>query len=344
MAVPLLDNLRRTLDARSRVNLSSLPPGALSRLPGGIPARRRGPRGTVGLDLDGTFVAAVQMASGEIVRAVSRDLDPGVISDGEVADVAALSETLREFFERTGLPQRVRLGVANQQIVVRHLELPWIDDPAEREAAIRLQASEALPMPLEEVVLDYQLIERGTTPDELVRMPVIVAAARESMIMGFVEAVREAGLRPEGIDLAAFALVRVLAEPSRGDQDPARVYCHLGGVTNLAVARGPHCMFTRPLAAAWQGHDPSETGRLMEQIRMSIDFYMTQPGALPVEDVVLSGPASDRHGLPEELSEMLGLPVVAAEPLGGLEAPGLSPYEDRRRHTIAAGLALGAAA
>ena len=340
MAVPLLDNVRRSLNTRARVDLSSL----RARLPRELPRPGRGPRGTVGLDLDGNFVAAVQVADGDVVRAVSRDLDPGLITDGEVADIAGLSEILRNFFERTGLPQRVRLGVANQQIVVRHLELPWIEDPAEREAAIRFQAGEAIPMPLDEVVLDYQLVERGSSPDELVRMPVIVVAARESMIMRFVEAVHEAGLRPEGIDLDAFALVRVLAEPSRGDQNPARVFCHLGGVTNLAVARGPTCMFTRPLATAWQGHDPVETGQLAEQIRMSIDFYMTQPGASPVEDVVLSGPASDRHGLPAELSDLLALPVIAAEPLGRLQAASLPPYEDRHRHTIAAGLALGAAA
>src|SRR3982751_5228910 len=101
-------------------------------------------RGIVGLDLDGEFIAAVQTSADGISRAVSAELPPGVITDGEVTDVPALSDALRDFFKVNGLPRRVRLGVSNQQIVVRHLELPKIEDQREREAAVRFQAAEAL--------------------------------------------------------------------------------------------------------------------------------------------------------------------------------------------------------
>src|SRR5918999_6006921 len=113
-------------------------------------------RGSVGLDLDGGFVAAIQTSSDGVTRAASVDLQPGVISDGEVTDVNALTEVLRDFFKSHSLPKRVRLGVANQQIVVRHLELPKIEDERERQAAVRFQAAEAIAMPLNEVVLDHQ--------------------------------------------------------------------------------------------------------------------------------------------------------------------------------------------
>src|SRR3712207_2770913 len=203
----------------------------------GIALRKNSNRGTVGLDLDGRYVAAVQTSADGVARAASVDLAPGVISDGEVTDVNALTESLRDFFKETGLPRRVRLGIANQQIVVRQLDIPKIVDEKVRAAAVRFQAAEAIAMPLEEVVLDHQVIGEVQSPEGSPRLRVVVVAARESMISRVVEAVRSAGLRPEGIDLNAFALVRTLAVPS-DNTETARVFCHLGGVTNLAIAIG----------------------------------------------------------------------------------------------------------
>jgi type IV pilus assembly protein PilM len=309
----------------------------------GIAMRKNSNRGTVGLDLDGAFVSAVQATSDGVARAASFDLAPGVISDGEVTDVNALTEGLRDFFKETGLPRRVRLGIANQQIVVRQLDIPKIDDEVERSAAVRFQAAEAIAMPLEEVVLDHQVIGEAQSPEGSPRLRVVVVAARESMISRIVEAVRDAGLKPEGIDLNAFALVRTLAVPT-DSTETARVYCHLGGVTNLAIAVGTTCLFTRPLSAQWDQADENVASSLAEEIRLSIDFYMAQPEARWVGEIVLSGPGSRREGLADELSGLIEVPVTVAEPLGRLQAGKLPAGEDPTRHTIAAGLALGAMA
>jgi type IV pilus assembly protein PilM len=171
---------------------------------------------------------------------------------------------------------------------------------------------------------------------------VVVVAARESMISRIVEAVRGAGLRPEGIDLDAFALVRTLAtESAAGSDDSARVFCHLGGVTNLAIAVGTACFFTRPLSAVWDDDDAG--AKLADEIRLSIDYYMTQGQAKPVGEVVLSGPGSVDEQLVESLGLHLGLPTTVAAPLGTLDPSALTG-EDPHRLTVAAGLAMGAAA
>jgi len=300
-------------------------------------------RGTVGLDLDGAFIAAVQTSSDGVTRAASVELAPGVISDGEVTDVTALTEALRDFFKAEALPRRVRLGIGNQQIVVRQMEIPKIDDEKERAAAVRFQASEAIAMPLDEVVLDHQVVGEGVSPEGSSRLRVVVVAARESMIARVVEAVRAAGLRPEGIDLNAFALVRTLAVPS-DSTETARVFCHLGGVTNLAIAVGTSCLFTRPLSTEWDSDDGNVAATLAEEIRMSIDFYMAQPEARWVGEVVLSGPGSRRAGLAEELGSHIEVPVTVAEPLGRLHTDKFPLHEDPHRYTVAAGLALGSAA
>jgi type IV pilus assembly protein PilM len=199
-------------------------------------------------------------------------------------------------------------------------------------------------MPLDEAVLDYQAIGQSNTADGGGSMRVIVVAAREPMVMRLVDAVRGAGLRPSGIDLSAFALMRVIAPDNDPEPAPARVYCHLGGVTNLAVGVGNTCVFTRPLATVWDGGSAEFVSALAEEIRLSMDYYLGQPDARQVSEILLSGPGSQRPGISEQVASLVGLPVTAAPPLGRLGAASLRMGDDPSRYTVAAGLALGGVA
>ncbi len=305
--------------------------------------RKNSSGGTVGLDIDGRYLAAAQVESGRVVRGASLELPEGLVRDGEVVDRDGLAEALKDFVTEAGLPKSVRLGVANQQIVVRVVELPRIEDEKQRDAAVRFQAAEAIAMPLDEAVLDHQVASYSEAPDGSQRMQVVLVAARRSMIEGVLEAAKQAGLKPEGIDLDAFALVRTLASASEaGPDDSARVYCHLGGVSNLAIAVGTACFFTRPLSAVWDDEDAG--ARLADEIRLSIDYYMTQAQAKPVGEVVLSGVGSVDDQLVESLGVHLGLPTTVAAPLGVLDPTALQGGADPHRLTVAAGLAMGKAA
>jgi type IV pilus assembly protein PilM len=305
--------------------------------------RKNSSGGAVGLDIDGRYLAAAQVESGRVVRGVSLELPEGLVADGEVVNRDGLADALKNFVAETGLPKSVRLGVSNQQIVVRVVELPRIEDEKQRDAAVRFQAAEAIAMPLEEAVLDHQVAGFTEAPDGTPRMQVVLVAARRSMIEALLDAAKQAGLKPESIDLDAFALVRTLAVAT-GDapEDTARVYCHLGGVSNLAIAVGSACFFTRPLSAVWDDEDAGS--KLSDEIRLSIDYYMTQAQAKPVGEVVLSGPGSADDALVESLGVHLGLPTTVAAPLGVLDRSGLDAKEDPHRLTVAAGLAMGKAA
>src|SRR3954453_527832 len=304
--------------------------------------RKNSSGGAVGLDIDGRYLAAAQVEGGRVVLGASSDLPAGLIADGEVVNRDGLAEALKDFAASAGLPKNVRLGVSNQQIVVRVVELPRIEDEKQRDAAVRFQAAEAIAMPLDEAVLDHQLAGYTDAPDGSPRMQVVLVAARRSMIEAVLEAAKQAGLRPEGIDLDAFALVRTLATVSETPDDGARVYCHLGGVSNLAIAVGTACFFTRPLSAVWDDEDAA--ARLADEIRLSIDYYMTQAQAKPVGTIVLSGPGSADEQLVENLGVHLGLPTRAAAPLGVLDRSALEASQDPHKLTVAAGLALGRAA
>jgi type IV pilus assembly protein PilM len=199
----------------------------------------------VGLDIEPSAITAAQVSvngSVAIDRAAVAPLEPGIVRDGEVADVEGLAEALRTLYrENKGLDKRVRVGVANAKIVVRTIELPPIGDSKELETAVRFRAQDEIPMPLDAAVLDYQALDVVDTPDGP-RQRILLVAARRDMVDRVLAATRAAGLRPEGIDLAAFAMIRALHRP--GPEEPV-MYLSVGGLTNLAVAVGPRCLFTR---------------------------------------------------------------------------------------------------
>lgn len=212
-------------------------------------ARKRPAATIVGLDIQPGYVSAVQArVNGSIVvqRAVGAALPPDTVREGEVIDGQALGEALRELFAGARLDRRVRVGVANQRTVLRTLEMPPIPEGRELATAVRFQAEDQIPMPLESAVLDYQTLGIVETPAGP-RQQVVVVAAQKDMVEKLLAAVRAAGLRPEGIDLSAFALIRSLYRAD--EQHEGRVlYLNVGGLTNMAIAEGATCRFTRVAA------------------------------------------------------------------------------------------------
>jgi type IV pilus assembly protein PilM len=222
---------------------------------------RRSAADLVGLDIQPGFVAAVQArVNGSVVveRAASVPLAADTVRDGEVADQAALTDALRELFAGSGLNKRVRVGVANQRTVLRTLELPPVTDRKELAAAVGFQAQDQVPMPLSNAVLDFHALGVIDTPAGP-RQRVVLVAAQRDMIERLLAAVREAGLRPEGVDLSAFALIRSLYRPPQiADTDANHaaervLYLNVDGLTNLAIAEGQVCRFTRVVGAGIEG-------------------------------------------------------------------------------------------
>jgi type IV pilus assembly protein PilM len=226
----------------------------------------------VGLDVEAGSIAATEVAvngATKVTRHGIVPLQPGIFREGEATDAEALGDALKDLFGKHKLSRNVRLGVANQRVAVRTLRLPAIEKDAELETAIRFQAQDHIPMPLEQAVLDWEVVGHSVVDGGQRFMDVVVVAARRDMLASLMEALRKAGLRPVGIDLSAFGIIRALA-PTNGAAlaptmtyeervaaeqaglplgtdaaGPARLYCNLGDVTNLAVAQGRNCLFTR---------------------------------------------------------------------------------------------------
>ena len=347
----------------------------------------------VGLDIEAGSVAATEVAVNgaiEVTASAIGPLEPGTFHEGEVLDPDRLASALKSLFGEHKLAKRVRLGIGNQRVVVRTVRLPAIEDPKEMEAAVRFRAQEEVPMPLDQAVLEYQVVG-GVAGEEggVAQVDVVVVAARRDMVASFLEPIRKAGLDPVGVDLSAFGMIRALSgaavapqAAAEGEVAPAGavLYCNLGDVTNLAVARGSGCLFTRisyaglesigarltstagvppehaaqwlsyvglesPLDAVEGDAETAAAARraleegvtsLIDELRLSLDYYGAQEAALPVERIVLCGPGSAIAGLAARMEAGLGLPISTVRP------PALERFEESMaaRLTVPFGLAL----
>jgi type IV pilus assembly protein PilM len=337
-------------------------------------------KNVVGLDIQPGYVVAVDarlQGGATVEHAAMVSLAPGVVREGEVTDVETLSNSLRQLFGDRKLGRRVRIGVANQRIVMRTLDLPPMD-PKQIDSAVRFQAQEHIPMPLEQAVLDHHSLGVVQTPDGP-RTRVVLVAARRDMIDAVLNAARRAGLQPAGIDLAAFGMIRALHHQGSSG---ATLYVSIGGITNIAVATGTTCLFTRVLgygtetmiselaerrglttehAQGWLVHvgllipvddiegDPEIVHearavaadglrRVSDEIRNSLDFYRMQNTGPEVERAVLTGPVAAIPGVADELGAEIGLPIE----VGSVREarPGALSGIEPVRAAVAAGLAL----
>lgn len=289
----------------------------------------------VGLELEAGSIGAVELgADGSGVAKVAvQPLAPGAIDDGEVVDPAVVTAALKAMFEANKLSKRVRLGIANQRVVVRTLRLPTIADPNELDSAVRFSAQEQIAMPLEQAVIDHRVVggvaaSEGAPP----QIDVMVVAARREMIAASLRPLRDAGLEPVGVDLAAFGMIRALGEPPVpvASTDPevvhqapsASLYCNLGDVTNLAIAKGRSCLFTRVSPTGLDdmaGSLASTTGLSQEHARMWLQYVgLTRPLEQIEGDPGLLGQA--RAALERGADALLGELRLSLEFYGGQEA------------------------
>jgi type IV pilus assembly protein PilM len=218
----------------------------------------------VGLKVGATQLAAARVANGNgsprLLQLARQPLPHGIVSDGEVRDVAALAAGLNEFFSVNKLPRKnVRVGLATNHVGVRIFELAGIDDERQLANAVLFRAHEAVSIPVEEAVIDYRVINEEVDDAGTINRRILLVAAYREPIERYVDAFRQAGIGVAGIDLEAFALLRAVGDrPPEGQAATAAIVAVNVGHerTSLAVSDGRICQFTRVLE--WGGSKLTE--------------------------------------------------------------------------------------
>jgi type IV pilus assembly protein PilM len=261
----------------------------------------------VGLKIGASQIAAARVVNNgnpELVDVVREPLEPGLVVSGEIRDPLALADSLRRFFELHKLPKKgVRLGLSNNRIGVRVLEIEGVTDDKQLDNAIRFRAEEVLPIPLDEAVLDYVVLEEGARESGIAFRRILLVVAYREVVDRYLLACREAGLEVVGIDLEAFALLRSLVAPTDAPAgDGALVAAAVGhDRTTIAVTNGRFCEFTRVLDwGGWSlniaiarelGMAPNEVEHLKRQLSFAEE---TEVEGLTPEQLLKARDAAQR--------------------------------------------------
>jgi type IV pilus assembly protein PilM len=312
-------------------------------------------RRLIGLDVGTNAVTVAEVTPGNpprLDRFGQVAMPPEAMREGEVVDDRALIDALSRLRLEVGLKREaVRLGIASPRAVVRQVEMPEMsrDDLA---GALQYQAADLIPIPMDEAVLDFAILDHHQGEDGSALMSVLLVAAHAAPTTRLVEAVESAGFAVAAIDLLPIALIRALAHgPALTDEPGAEsIVSFGGGVTAIAVHENGVPKFVRVLGTGGReltaaianvlnmpfdsaealkrqlAHGEDELTQraraaierplavLLDDVRSSIDYYRNQPGATRLRRVVVTGGASQLPGLPARLGAMLGLPVEPAAP------------------------------
>ena len=211
----------------------------------------------IGLDIGTTGVRAVETASPGrsliVKHAAALPLPAGVIDDGQIKDPALLTTALRALWRRGRFShKRVRLTVGwHPQVLVRPVDMPWMASRADMAGLVADKAAKDMPIDPSTLYLDHhvtavydRLSEDGA---KTAWADVAVVGVSKDLVDNVLEAVGDAGLDPDSVDITTFALARLVALASSG---PGRVdlLVHLGASTGtiVGVVDGQP-VFTQPL-------------------------------------------------------------------------------------------------
>ncbi len=212
----------------------------------------------VGLDIGSNSIHVAQLKGGGsqffLTRYGSIRIPMGAVVEGEIVDTEAVGHSISQLWRKAGISEKsIVTGVANQKVVVRMVEFPWMEK-SELEGALRFQAQDYIPIPIEEAILDFEVLGEYTNVNEERMVEVLLVAAQRDMINNHLAAIERAGLKPRIIDASAFAIVRslireeesVLPPETEGEVPEATGIIHVSaGLTIIVVVEKGQPRFTR---------------------------------------------------------------------------------------------------
>ncbi len=216
----------------------------------------------VGLEIGTNMFRAVQLKSAPgppvLAHYGAIRVPVGSVVDGEIMDVEAIWQSIVKLWQRAKIREkRVIIGVANQKVVIRLAELPFMPK-IELKTSIRYQAQEFIPIPIEETILDFQVVREFVDENGDKKMEILLVAAQKGMVGNCVAAVEKAGLKPEVVDITSFAMARslmsqlpIIPDENVIEKEEAVALVNVGaGITNIVVVEKGIPKFTRVTSVA----------------------------------------------------------------------------------------------
>jgi type IV pilus assembly protein PilM len=311
-------------------------------------------RSLVGLDIGSSSVKAIELKlSGKSYKVTafgSEPVPPDSIVDGAIIDGAAVVESIRRLFDSRNIKTKeVAASLSGNAVIVKKIALPTMTE-AELAESIYWEAEQYIPFDIQDVNLDYQILDAGNPAAGKSTMDVLLVAAKKEKIADYTGVIGQAGRAAVVVDVDAFALQNAY-EVNYGFQPGAVVMLLNVGAsaTNINILQGEQSVFTRDIAiggnayteavqkelnlafeqadqlkrglnvegASFEDARPvlrAVTENVMLEVQKTFDFFKASAASEKVDRIVISGGASRAEGFIEMLTERFEAPVEVFDP------------------------------
>ncbi len=310
---------------------------------------------SVALDIGTYSIKAVRAKAGKKVaveRVVEVFNETGIALPTDDITVAKLGQMIDAVFNDNDLPRTdVRLALPETVVSTKVIQIPPLSD-AELASAIGWQAEQHIPIPPEELSLEYEVLYRPEKKSDE-QMRVLLIGTRKRMVERFIGMFNEIGIEPTLLETHMLAILRSLQFTA---EDPTTLIVHLGSSSmNLAIVHRAELQFvishmnggqmlTKSLetsigldaAQAEQykrsyGLDGTQfqgkvkealtppVNMLLTEVRKSVQFFVNQNPQESVQRIVLSGGSAMLPGLVQHVTNELGVEVLIASPFAGAD-------------------------
>jgi type IV pilus assembly protein PilM len=307
----------------------------------------------VGLDIGSSAVKAVELKpagrSFKVTAYGSEPLPPDSIVDGAIIDGAAVADAIRRLFDARGIRTRdVAASLSGNAVIVKKITLPAMT-AAELRESIYWEAEQYIPFDIQDVNLDYQVLEKADKQANG-SMDVLLVAAKKEKIADYTGVIAQAGRTAVVVDVDAFALQNAYEMNYGGDPGSVVVLLNAGAsATNINILSGDQSVFTRDVSIGgnaytealqrelnlpYESADQLKKGvavdgvtfeearpvlravseNVLLEIQKTFDFFKTTAASERIERIIVSGGASRAEGFTEMLTERFEAPVEHFDP------------------------------
>ncbi len=341
-------------------------------------------RSVVGLDIGSSAVKAIELkAAGKGYRVAAYGTEavpPDSIVDGAIIDGTAVAEAIRRVFESKAFKTKdVAASLSGNAVIVKKISLP-VMTASELDESIYWEAEQYIPFDIQDVNLDYQILDAGGA-DAKGTMEVLLVAAKKEKIADYTGVIAQAGRSPVVVDVDAFALQNAY-ELNYGFEPGAVVVLLNAGASaiNINIIANAQSVFTRDISLGGNAYTeavqrelnlPFESAELLKkgtpvdgatfedvmpvlramtenvllEVQKTFDFFKATASTDHIDRIMLSGGASRVEGFAEALQERFGTPVEMFDPFRKVTLDGKKYSADQRAMiaptaAVAVGLAL----
>ena len=311
----------------------------------------------VGLDIGSSNVKLVELKGGgkgksfQLENLGIEPVPPQSIVDGGIMDSFAVSEAIRNLFDRLNVKNtKVAIAVAGNGVIIKKITLPKMSIE-ELNDQIRFEAEQYIPFEIDEVNIDYEIVDSS----EEDQMDVVLVAAKKDVISDYTSVVVQAGLEPVVVDVAAFALQNAYEYNHAINDDTITALVNIGASsTNINILLGNKSLFWRDLSVGgslytqniqkelgidFDSAESLKKGNNVEGITFdsvipiidqtsqeligeflkTFEFFKATSQYSTIDKIVLSGGAAKTHGLDKMLEEKSGVGVQIFNPFDNVK-------------------------